>query len=257
MSSDARSDRPPAGLENYPGSKGGSGVYQRIISEIPTTRTYVEGFCGGAGVYRHMRRCSRSWLLDADPRVIQAWDQVASPDTTVLQGDFLELVSGEAGTSSPLLDAMRDPDAVVYLDPPYLDSTVRTPGLYRKWFGSDGQHRSLLRWATLARCRVLISGYWSPLYAEMLEPWRLTRYSAMTRGGVREECLWMNFAPPVRLHDARFVGGNYRERERIKRRVESWASMYRAMGSGEQQRVLSGLLAAEREASAALGRDRD
>jgi len=41
----------------------------------------------------------------------------------------------------------------------------------------------------------MISGYWSPLYATMLKGWRSIKFPAMTRGGVREEWVWMNFHP--------------------------------------------------------------
>ena len=36
-------------FDNYPGSKGGSGTYQKLINLMPPHREYVELYLGGGG----------------------------------------------------------------------------------------------------------------------------------------------------------------------------------------------------------------
>ena len=69
----------------------------------------------------------------------------------------------------------------------------------------------------------------------------------MNQAGVRTEKLWFNFTPD-RLHWARCAGTDFTDRQRIKRKAESWARRYQAMPRGERLAVLAGLLAVEAEA---------
>ena len=66
----------------------------------------------------------------------------------------------------------------------------------------------------------------------------------MNQAGVRTEKLWLNFTPE-RVHWARFAGKNFTDRQRIKRKAESWARRYRAMPAPERLAVLAALMAVE------------
>jgi len=88
---------------------------------------------------------------------------------------------------------------------------------------SDDDHMRLLTIIVKLPCMVMISGYYSEMYAQALDGWRSITYPAQTRGGrTATEWLWMNFPEPKRLHDYSFLGDNYRERERIKRKAHRW-----------------------------------
>ena len=110
---------------------------------------------------------------------------------------------------------------LVYCDPPYLHST-RSSHFRYEFEMSDVDHRRLLRVAMALPCRVMISGYRSEMYSRTLGGWNLETFQAMTRGGPAEECLWFNFERPVELHDYRYLGRGFRERERIKRKKQRW-----------------------------------
>jgi hypothetical protein len=69
-------------------------------------------------------------------------------------------------------------------------------------------------------CLVVISGYPSKLYHSKLESWNTIRFPAKAHDGVREECLWVNYRIPERLHDMQYYGATYRERQNFKRRME-------------------------------------
>ena len=64
----------------------------------------------------------------------------------------------------------------------------------------------------------------------------------MTRGGTRAtEWLWFNFQPPQTLHDYRYLGRNFRERERIKRRVQRWKIRLLKLPTLERHALLTAL----------------
>jgi len=63
----------------------------------------------------------------------------------------------------------------------------------------------------------------------------------MTRGGLAEECLWANFPDPIALHDYRYLGDGFRERERIKRKKARWVSRLEKMPLLERRALLSAI----------------
>jgi hypothetical protein len=132
---------------------------------------------------------------------------------------------------------------LVYCDPPYLMSTRRSGKLYKHEF-TAGQHRRLLRVVQDLPCMVMISGYHSEMYGRTLAGWNAIQYQAMTRGGMAAtEWVWFNFRPPVTLHDYRYLGKNFRERERIKRKKARWEARLERMPVLERQSLLSAIQA--------------
>jgi DNA adenine methylase len=232
-------------LEGYVGSKGGSWAYPKLIGEMPVHRVYVEGFAGSAQLYRRKRGCEMSVLVDVDPEVVTSLraDLGDRDGLLVVSGRFLV----EVGDRGSLRGLVEDPETLVYLDPPYLEGT-RQSGLYAFEHETEIEHLRLLRWCRGAKCRVMISGYRSELYERALAGWRMLEYRAMTRGGSRTECVWLNFGAEERRHEPARAGWDYRERERIKRKARSWAAMYRAMAAGERSAVREALDGVDAEA---------
>ena len=132
-------------------------------------------------------------------------------------------------------------DEFVYLDPPYLLETRRNgKRLYRHEMSFD-DHVRLLEIIRGLDCMVAISGYWSELYADMLSGWRMDSWTAQTRQGVATERLWMNYPEPTRLHDYRYLGDTYRERDRIKRKKARWVAKLQRMETLERYALLAAL----------------
>lgn len=98
----------------------------------------------------------------------------------------------------PALDVLASyaaPDVLVYADPPYLGET-RLSGLYRHEMTGEGEHRALLAALLAHPGPVVLSGYDSPLYAEVLRGWRVERRGERSQGGkARTEVLWCNRPP--------------------------------------------------------------
>lgn len=219
---------------SYPGSKTGAGVAEQIISQMPAHAVYVEAFAGHANILRRKRPAGSSIAIDADPETAR-WLRKSGelPEAcTVLCDDAIACMQG--------LAYRADERWLLYADPPYL-AEVRTKRYYRHEFDTPAQHArllaALLAWPGLA----MLSGYDSPQYNETLIGWRKHVYTAATRGGPRAECLWMNFPEGLPLHDTRFVGAGFRERERIRRKRARWVRRLRDMPPAERQVIAEAL----------------
>lgn len=93
----------------------------------------------------------------------------------------------------------RDPEVLIYADPPYLLST-RKQRQYMVEMESEDQHRELLEALLDHPGPVMLSGYDSDMYNDMLLGWIQLRHEARCEcGGKRTECLWVNFEPQESL----------------------------------------------------------
>jgi DNA adenine methylase len=215
---------------SYPGGKGAAGVAQIIINQQPPHSHYVEPFLGSGAVMRAKRPAFWNTGIDLDAHAV-TWFAEWALDRNV----SCNIDDGVQW----LHDAALRPDALVYCDPPYLMETRRKQrALYHCEFDED-DHWRLLRVLRGLKCMVQLSGYWSSLYAKRLEGWRCIRFQSMTRAGQREECLWMNYPEPAVLHDYRFLGRNFRERERIHRKTRRWIARLNSLPALERLAIYS------------------
>jgi DNA adenine methylase len=213
------------------GSKAAMGAAQRVISEMPPHELYIEAFAGGAAVGRMKRPASQEIYIERDPDTAASLNRLM-PDRQIVVGDCTRVIVPES---------IPD-EAVLYADPPYLMSVRRSAKKYYRYeLASDAEHDRMLSWLKRFRCRVLLSGYRSELYAARLEGWRLVQFGVPTRKGRALECLWCNFPSMLERHDTRFMGEGFRERERIKRKAVRWARRIQAMPPGERAAVLAAL----------------
>jgi hypothetical protein len=248
---------------SYPGGKNGQGTFQRIINLIPPHEVYVEAFAGAAAIARLKRPAGRTILIDLDPGAIAALGGMAGhtggngdgrgscrqppadlavrstlprlpAETEVVDADGIRWLREHAGEIGP--------SWFVYLDPPYLPETCKSRPQYRYNLDYDG-HCRLLFVAKRLRCPVMISGRWSRLYAEQLDGWASQTWYAMTRGATMgQECVWTNYPlPPTALHDYRFLGRDYRQRENLARRRRRWVERLARMGTLERQMLLAAM----------------
>lgn len=209
----------------YPGGKGKT--FHHIINVLPRHELYVETHLGGGAVLRNKKRADRSIGIDRDESVIRFWRQQYP--------DLAEFISGDA------LDFLRvhafKPQDLIYCDPPFLPSTRKRPRVYRHDL-TENEHIQLLDVLLRLPCSVVISGYGSELYDSMLKGWTKISFSAKAHDGVRQECLWMNYALPGHLHDSRYIGGNFRQRQNSRRRITRLQKRILSLSEPEQH-VLS------------------
>jgi|SRR6185369_12551816 hypothetical protein len=229
-------------LADYPGAKFGCGIAQRIISQMPPHHTYVELFAGSAAVLRLKKPAFSSIAVDADAAVCSTL-RALLPGTIVVCGDGIQWLKKQGRSLRP--------GTVLYCDPPYL-ATARScqRDYYRCEFDTEAQHRALLR--ELCRLEpgvvwVLLSGYRSALYDEALKDWRRMDYTVGTHGGPATESLWCNGPEPVELYDWRFLGDNFRDRERIKRKLNRWRLRLAKMPPLERRLIASAIAGIDEE----------
>lgn len=223
----------------YPGGKGS--CFRHIVNLMPAHHTYIETHLGGGNVLeRKALARSRNIGIDVDPEVIAAWkDRPAwrylAEFHCVDAVDFLRSYNFFKGGE------------LVYCDPPYLASTRRRHGLYRYEY-TEAQHVELLEVIVSLPCFVIISGYASPLYTDFLQHrhgWRVIEFANTTRRGRVMERAWFNFGDVDHRHDCRYIGKNFRDRERIKRKRDRWRKKFERMSREERAVVLGALLELE------------
>ena len=228
---------------NYKGSKNGSGVFQTIINQIPPHDGYIEGFVGSGAILRMKKPAIVNVAIDI---YTSCTDQLrdAIPCTVVINDDVIS-------TLRSAVDRCGCPEenCFVYLDPPYLKldidgNPVRKSqrDIYEHEFATVEQHQTLLTLIKSLNCMVMISGYWSKLYAAELKDWRTLSYNAMTRAGrAAREWLWMNYPEPIALHDYSFLGQNRTDRQRIKRKIQRWEKRIENMPTLEKRVLLQAM----------------
>lgn len=215
----------------YPGGKGISGVYQRLINKIPPHRVYIEPYLGGGALMRYKLPAEINIGLDVDPAVTRLWNDIGG--IHVLCEDAILYLTNYTFKG----------DEFLYVDPPYLASTRRSGrAIYKNEYTREG-HIKLLSVLVNLPCKVMVSGYWSDLYADYLNDWRRMSFSVRVRSGQSAtEWVWMNYPEPVELHDYRYLGDSFRERERIRRRIERWKSKLDSLPDVEKNALINALI---------------
>jgi site-specific DNA-adenine methylase len=245
----------------YPGGKNGAGTYQKLINLMPPHEVYIEPFLGGGAIMRLKRAARESIGLDLSASVVAQWRSLIAGKSE--SGALFSANSGDSCRRKTLFPAMLDPktltvrrgdgirfleqydfqgNELVYCDPPYVMST-KSRKLY-KYELPDREHRRLLRCIRelTPRARIIISGYDSRMYREALVGWNSLQFPSMTRGGrVKTEYVWYNFPQPVELHDYRYLGENFRQREQIKRMKSRWTARLARMQPLKRQALLAAI----------------
>ena len=215
------------------GSKATSGLCQAILSLVPPHRVYIESHLGGGAIMKRKPPALRSIGIDRNRRAIDRFSC----------GHPVELLNCCAHDFLSWFDF--EGDELVYSDPPYLQATRRSGRRYRYDY-EDEDHVELLRILKSLPCRVILSGYPSRLYDEMLPGWRRISLQVNNQACVVTEVLWFNFEPD-RMHWPGFAGRGKGERQRIRRKAANWGRMYEAMPPGERLSVLWAIMAVEAE----------
>jgi DNA adenine methylase len=214
---------------NFSGGKGGT--YQKYINLMPPHDVYIESHLGGGAIMRYKRRAKRNIGIEIDPEIIEIWNTRNQIDFELNHGDAISFLKSYPFTGQEL----------VYCDPPYLRETRKKYYPLYKYEYSLSQHIELLEMIKSLPCMVIISGYESSLYRESLKSWHTHSFQATTHHGMATEWIWMNYSTPVQLHDYRYLGDNFREREKIKLKIKRWSAKFKSMSILERQAFLSAI----------------
>ena len=230
-------------LQGYFGGKGGSGVYQNIINLIPPHQTFVVPFLGHCGIVRNIAPASQILVNDIDPFVINSWkNHFNTKDTEELAKYNIWFHNSDWYTFLQMWERVfEDPHNLIYLDPPYPHSSRKSDHRY-KFEMTDNDHRSLLYWlTTVPMCKVIISTYKNPMYQEGLKGWNKHRFQAKTRRGMATETVYYNYPNPDQLHDYRYFGTDYKNREHFKLKRDRLVKRFEKMSLVERNFYMDAL----------------
>lgn len=215
-------------MGSYFGSKATSGLCQPIIAMMPPHTTYIETHLGGGAIMKRKPATSHSIGVDIDSKPLSQF-----------KCDYqVELVRCCAHRF--LLEYSFSGGELIYCDPPYLLETRTSARRYRYEYTNE-DHLKLIEIIKTLPCIVILSGYPSYFYDEVLDDWSSIELQVMNQGGVRTEKLWFNFTID-RAHWAGYAGKNFTDRQRIKRKAQRWAKNYESLPKGERLAVLSSIM---------------
>jgi DNA adenine methylase len=215
----------------FPGGK--FRCYQKLINLMPPHRVYIETHLGGGAVLRHKAPANVNIGIDIDAAVIDGFLGHFDSRFTFINATAEEF----------LADFSFAGDELVYADPPYWPSARRSRRSPYRHDYTEEEHVCLLGLLRRLPCAVMISGYDNATYDKMLRGWGKQVFSGTSHTGKREETVWLNFKPAV-LHDTRFLGATFRDRQTIKRKRARWTSRFRREPTAVQQAILSDLITA-------------
>lgn len=218
-------------MNSYFGSKATSGLCQPIIAMMPPHDTYIETHLGGGAIMQRKPPALNNIAIDLDLKALNTFE--CDYPVEKVHGCAHVFLSAHTFSGRELL----------YCDPPYLNYTRTSNRRYRFDY-TEKDHIELLTVLKRVPCSVMLSGYPSVLYDELLKDWGSLELQVMNQGGVRTEKLWFNFTPD-RVHWPRYAGKNFTDRQRIKRKAETWGKRYQSLPRAERLAVLSSIMAVE------------
>lgn len=231
-------------ITRYPGGKNASGVYQKIINQIPACEVFIEGCLGSGAIVRRIKPAHTIICIDKDQRVLNnlRFAKVENkfkgvpllPGATFILDDICRYLK-------KLPVELNNRQTFIYIDPPYPMETRRSQRpIYKHEFTVE-QHKELLALASTLKCNVMISSYQNKLYDSVLKKWRKLSFNAQTRAGKAVETLYMNYTEPQALHDYKYLGKDYRERERIKNKTNRWIKRLHKLPDLEKKALISAI----------------
>jgi DNA adenine methylase len=223
-------------MSGYFGSKATSGLCQPVIAMMPPHDTYIETHLGGGAIMKRKAPAQHNVGIDLSARALARFE-CDYPVERVRGCAHRFLESYEFGGRE-----------LIYADPPYLHSTRSSKRRYRFDY-DERDHIALLQLLVRIPCQVMVSGYPSALYEELLEGWGSVELQVMNQAGVRTEKVWHNFTID-RVHWASYAGKNFTDRQRIKRRAANWGRRYCELPRAERVAVMAAMMAVEAEGPA-------
>lgn len=232
---------------SYNGGKEADGTFQRIISIMPPHYIYIEPFLGNGAILRKKKPALSSSIgIDLDASVIQKWQDIQSknkandlPGCTFICADAIQWLENFIIPARILKN--HGINILLYCDPPYPMNTRKSAvSLYAYEF-TPMDHSRLLDVLLKLDANIIISSYPNRMYDESLTCWHSFNFNSTTRKGSAIEKVWYNFKPPTILHDYRFIGKDYRDRERIKGIISRTVSKFKRMPDLEKNYLLEKL----------------
>lgn len=223
--------------DTYAGGKNASGVYQFLINHVPPVKCIVSGFLGHCALLKNIKPANLMVGIDKDVLVTDRWNK-ENTSVKLITGDFL--------LNLVWVNPKQFGETLVFLDPPYLNETRANQGkLYNHEFETLEQHKTLLEKAIKFPCYVMIIAYENELYNQYLDGkngFTKHYFNSQTRGGRKQECMYINYEVPTKLHDYKYYGTDYRERWNNKKLIDRTISQLKDMPPLRRNMVIDAIL---------------
>lgn len=175
-------------------------VYEEASIEAPAdSLANAANFCIRCNMGHGFRTTGEKvgWKTDIQgrERAYAAKEWCELPEKIIQAAERLRGVQIENRPALDLIRRYNHKKVLIYLDPPYMPGT-RHGKQYRCEMYSQKAHEELLEAVLTHKGPVLISGYATELYQDLLKHWHREETSCRTQSGkVKTENLWMNFKP--------------------------------------------------------------
>lgn len=217
----------------YLGAKRSRGTLLQILGHMAQHDCFIETHLGTGAVINAKPPSVRDIGIDKDAITLSTFEYV----------ETAEIINGDCHSFLRNFNCKAHGRVLIYADPPYVGDTRTSTKKYRHDYTED-DHRDLLAILSTIEAAVMISGYPSALYDDLLGDWRTHEFQAMTRGGVRTEKLWMNYDPPPPFWHTQ-AGVDAEDRRRIKRLAGRWGANFAGRTPMEQIAILAAIAAAD------------
>lgn len=242
------------GIESYYGGKGGTGTPQAIINNIPNFSAYCELFLGGGSIFRHIHfePDDAIWLNELNYPVFNQWKQaklngeIPYQSLGITNEDAFEIIKALAYSRQMVFNPQTgkyipSSDTFVFLDPPYVINSRKTPRLVYDCELTDEQHEEFIGLIRAMPQKVMVTHYPHPIYDEGLKDWRVQKFYSATRGGFVIEHMYMNYDEPNELKDYYYLGNDFRERELIRNKIKRAVAKMERLPLYERQAIFKAL----------------
>jgi DNA adenine methylase len=144
------------------------------------------------------------WKNDVQGRkrayAMRHWSEL--PERILLAAERLKQVQIECMPAVELIKRFKFPEVLIYADPPYLMET-RTANVKQQYSNemlTEQEHIELLEVLLQHPGYVVISGYESELYNDMLKGWSKSSIQSNNQSNnPRTEVIWMNYEPQSQI----------------------------------------------------------
>lgn len=172
--------------------------YEKSDNPIEQARRTLVRYHQSFGTSNSSKNSWKNTQKAGGPRCATMWNHL--PQTIIDCSDRLKEAQIENTNAVELIKRYNDPNTLIYCDPPYLTS-VRKRGLYAVEM-TENQHLELLKTIKQSKSKIVISGYDSELYNDMLSDWSTDEIETTIQMGLhRTEKIWMNYAQNPTLWD--------------------------------------------------------
>ncbi len=168
-----------------------------ILSELNACdRQKIKDILAEGGIDHRQLPRSRK---EKDVRPEKAEKTKARPAKEKQAAERLRGVQIECMPAVELMKRFNNKKVLIYLDPPYMPGT-RHGKQYRHEMFDEKSHEELIETAKAHKGYVIISGYDTDLYNDMLSGWHkeeTTCYSQVC--SKKREVIWMNYIPQMQM----------------------------------------------------------